>query len=127
MNTSELKDVLSWIKSTDLVEVSFKAGGKGFTLATAEAPARVPGAVFPSRYDCAASPAVGIFQSSALGKSKVEEGISVNAGDVLGLIDGGGKSKTEVKAAASGRVAKVLVEAGSAVQYGQPLFLIEPR
>jgi biotin carboxyl carrier protein len=127
MNTTELKDVLAWIKSTDLVEVSFKAAGKGFTLATAEAPVRIPNAVFPSRYDCVASPAVGLFQGSALGKSKAEEGASVAAGDVLGLIDGGGKSKTEVKANASGRVAKVLVEAGGAVQYGQPLFLIEPR
>lgn len=127
MNTSELKDVLSWLKSTDLVEVSFKSNGKGFSLGTAEAAPQIPSAVFPSRYDCVASPAVGIFQSSALGKSKAEEGVSVGSGDVLGLIDGGGKAKTEVKAAASGRVAKVMVEAGSAVQYGQPLFLIEPR
>lgn len=125
---NDLKDVLSWLKTTDLVEVSFKEGGKGFTLGTSEAPpAAVPSAVFPSRYTCVASPAVGLFQAAALGQPRAEEGREVAEGAVLGVIDGGGKASTPVKAPHAGRVARVLVEGGQAVQYGQPLFLIEPR
>ena len=124
---NDLKDVLSWLKTTDLVEVSYKENGKGFSLGTSEAPpAPIPSAVFPSRYECVASPAVGLFVP-ALGQAKAEEGREVAEGAQLGLIDGGGKAATPVKAPRAGRVARVMIEAGQAVQYGQPLFLIEPR
>ena len=32
----------------------------------------------------------------------------------------------EIETRASGRIVKILVENGQAVEYGQPLFLIEP-
>lgn len=128
MTTSEIKEIMAWLKSTDLVEVSFKNGGRGFCLATAEAPpAALPEARFPSRYACVSSQAVGLFEPSVLGRGRVEEGQKVAAGDVLGLIDTGGKDHPQVQAPCPGTVAKVLVEGGQAVQYGQPLFLIEPK
>lgn len=129
METARLKDVLSWIKTTDLVEVSFKEAGEGFALSTPEAPpAAIPEARFPSRYQCVSSPAVGLFQPQLLGQAKAgDEGREVAEGDSLGVVDGGGKSQTSVPAPCAGRVARVLVEPNQAVQYGQPLFLIEPR
>jgi acetyl-CoA carboxylase biotin carboxyl carrier protein len=127
MKTEQVKEIMSWLKTTDLVEISYKAGGTGFSLATAEAPAAVPEARFPSRYSCVASPAVGVFQPQALGKAGAEEGAAVGEGDPLGLVDTGGKAPVPVKASCAGRVARVMVEPGQAVQYGQPLFLLEPR
>jgi acetyl-CoA carboxylase biotin carboxyl carrier protein len=128
MNASELKEVMDWLKSTDLVEVSYKNGERGFSLATTEAPpAALPQARFPNRYACVAAQSVGVFQPNALGRSRAEEGREVAEGDVLGLIDTGGKEHPAVKAPCKGLVAKVFVEPGQAVQYGQPLFLIDPK
>jgi acetyl-CoA carboxylase biotin carboxyl carrier protein len=36
------------------------------------------------------------------------------------------KLMNEIEAKVGGRIAKILVENGHAVEYGQPLFLIEP-
>ena len=36
MKSAELEEVLAWVRSTDLVEVALKEGGRGFSLATAE-------------------------------------------------------------------------------------------
>lgn len=128
MNTSEFKGVMEWLKTTDLIEISYKENGRGFSLATPEAPpAALPEARFPSRYSCVAAQSVGVFQPSALGRPRTEEGREVAQGDVLGLIDTGGKEHPPVHAPCKGLVAKIFVEPGQAVQYGQPLFLIEPK
>jgi acetyl-CoA carboxylase biotin carboxyl carrier protein len=37
------------------------------------------------------------------------------------------KLMNEIEAKVAGRVAKILVENGHGVEYGQPLFLIEPE
>ena len=36
------------------------------------------------------------------------------------------KLMNEIESEADGRLVKVLVESGAAVEYGQPLFLIDP-
>ena len=129
MNTPELQGVMEWLKTTDLVEVSYHegAGGAGFSVATSEA-ASPSGDRFPSRFIAVTAQAVGLFQASPLGKAKpAEEGRSVAEGDVLGFIDGGGPKAKPVVAPAAGRLARVFVEPGDPVQYGQPLFFLEPR
>ena len=60
MKTEQLQEVMSWLKSTDLVEVQYKSGKDGFTLATAES---VPAPSYPipaSRFQPVTSPAVGL-------------------------------------------------------------------
>jgi hypothetical protein len=42
------------------------------------------------------------------------------------VVSGAGKPEP-VKAPRAGRVAKCFAEAGEAVEYGRPLFLLEPR
>lgn len=78
-----------------------------------------PGATVPGA-SSAVSPAVGIFQpgSSAVGGARVRAGDRLGAVDMLGI-------PQDVIAPADGIVMSVLVEAGTAVEYGQELIHIE--
>ena len=128
-DAEELRPIVDWIKSTDLVEVAFRKSGKGFALATPESPVRVPEGTPPvSRFIPVSSETVGIFQWAQPGKArKAEEGAAVVEGDELGVVVSGCGAAKPVKSPAAGRVAKCFAEAGQAVEYGQPLFLLEPR
>jgi biotin carboxyl carrier protein len=129
MDTTQIRSVLDWMKSTDLVEVAFKRSGQGFALSTADAPAAISGGSMPaSRFVPVASESVGVFQWAEPGKARrAEEGTDVAAGDVLGVVVSGSGAPSPVKAPCAGRVAKCFAEAGEAVEYGRPLFLLEPR
>ncbi|MFZ9298005.1 MAG: acetyl-CoA carboxylase biotin carboxyl carrier protein [Hylemonella sp.] len=72
------------------------------------------------------SPMVGTFyRSSAPGaKPLAEVGQAVKAGDTLCIIEAM-KILNEIEADKSGTVTQVLCENGQAVEYGQPLFIIE--
>ena len=56
----------------------------------------------------------------------VAEGDLVKEGQVLCVIEAM-KLMNEIEAKAAGRIARVLVENAQPVEYGQPLFLVEPR
>ena len=72
------------------------------------------------------SPMVGTFyRSSAPGaKSFVEVGSQVKEGDTLCIIEAM-KILNEIEADKSGTVTQILGENGQAVEFGQPLFIIE--
>jgi acetyl-CoA carboxylase biotin carboxyl carrier protein len=55
----------------------------------------------------------------------VKEGDAVKEGQVLCIIEAM-KLMNEIEAKVAGRVVKVLVENGQPVEFGQPLFLMEP-
>jgi len=69
----------------------------------------------------ATSPAVGVFQPGA----KTVAGTRVRAGDRLGVVDMLGVPQ-EVVAPIDGIVVGVIVDAGTAVEYGQELIHLEP-
>ncbi len=73
------------------------------------------------------SPFVGTFYASpAPGSPKyVDVGARVKKGDVLCIIEAM-KIMNEIEAEFPGKVATVLAKDGQPVQYGQPLFQIEP-
>jgi len=73
------------------------------------------------------SPIVGTFYRSASPYSEVyvEEGSYVKKGQVLCIVEAM-KLMNEIESDADGRVAKILVENAKPVEYGEPLFLIEP-
>jgi len=122
----KLQAVMDWLKTTDLVAVSYHAGSFGFELATGPAPAAPPPGVPASRYIPVCAPAVGLFQASAPGRPKLgDEGRAVREGDVLGQVETGAGKPHEVRAPCAGRVARVFIAGGQAVQYGQPLFFLE--
>ena len=72
------------------------------------------------------SPMVGVVYLSADPKSPnyVKVGDSVAEGDTVCLVEAM-KTFNPVKAHKGGRVAKILVEAGDPVEYGEPLVIIE--
>ena len=74
------------------------------------------------------APMVGTFYraSSPTADPYVQEGDAVKEGQVLCIIEAM-KLMNEIESKVGGRLARVLVENGQAVEYGQPLFLIDPQ
>lgn len=72
------------------------------------------------------SPMVGTFyrSSSPGAKAFVEVGDSIKAGETVCIIEAM-KILNEIEADKSGTVTQILCENGQAVEYGQPLFVIE--
>ena len=107
-------------------------------LAAAPAP-RTAAAVAADEADAAAaqavetghivkSPMVGTFYRSASpgGKPLVEVGSPIKSGEAICIIEAM-KIMNEIEADESGTVAKILCENGQAVEFGQPLYVIDRR
>ncbi|MBM4014796.1 MAG: acetyl-CoA carboxylase biotin carboxyl carrier protein, partial [Planctomycetes bacterium] len=73
------------------------------------------------------SPMVGTLYRAPSPEAKpfVMEGDTVKADSVLCIIEAM-KVLNEIKAEKAGKIVQILVENGEAVEYGQPLFLIQP-
>jgi acetyl-CoA carboxylase biotin carboxyl carrier protein len=108
--------------------------------ATAPAPAATPAAAEasglpdpvviverPGNMVTLEAPMVGTFYraSSPTAEPYVREDDVVKEGQIVCIIEAM-KLMNEIEAKVAGRVAKILVENGQPVEYGQPLFLIEP-
>ena len=91
----------------------------------AAAPALEPAPVVETSH-AVKSPMVGTFYRSASPGAKpfVEVGDVVKEGDTICIIEAM-KILNEIEADKSGKVSKILCQNGQAVEYGQPLFLID--
>ena len=98
------------------------AAGAG---AAGAAPAAAPGA--PSSAETIPSPLVGTFYRSPSPDAPpfIKEGDRVSAETVICIVEAM-KVMNEVKAERSGVIRRVLVQNASPVQFGQPLFEIDP-
>jgi len=74
------------------------------------------------------APMVGTFYRAPAPDAApfVNEGDFIKEDQVLCIIEAM-KLMNEIESKVAGRVAKILVENGQPVEYGQPLFLVEPR
>jgi acetyl-CoA carboxylase biotin carboxyl carrier protein len=74
------------------------------------------------------SPIVGTFYRSPSPDADpyVEEGDYVKKGQVLCIVEAM-KLMNEIESEADGRIMRILVESTKPVEYGQPLFLIDPN
>jgi acetyl-CoA carboxylase biotin carboxyl carrier protein len=97
----------------------------------ASAPLAAPPVATPAAPEAPAghtvkSPMVGTFYraSSPGAKSFVEIGSQVKEGETICIIEAM-KILNEIEADKSGTIAQILCENGQAVEYGQPLFIIE--
>ena len=72
------------------------------------------------------SPMVGTFYSASSPEAKpfVQVGSVIKAGDTICIIEAM-KILNEIEADHSGTVTKILVDNGQAVEYGQPMFIID--
>jgi len=101
------------------------ADGRSPATAKVEAPGRAEAAAGLVALE---APMVGTFYRAPAPDADpfVREGDVVEEGQVLCIVEAM-KLMNEIEAKVGGRVAKILVDNGQPVEYGQPLFLIEPR
>jgi len=155
MNLKELKELIEMLKNTDVSELEIERNGvkvrirKGgdvtfhpamprmeYPPAAIVAPAvsasdrpaaDTPQAPAASNQIKVTSPIVGTFyRSSSPDKPPyVETGDTVKKGQVLCIIEAM-KLMNEIESETSGKVVQILVEGGQPVEYGQPIFVIEP-
>ena len=147
MVPEELQSLVAFLKSTDLVEITWERNGTKISLRRDEAGVEIvssPASALPSAAPAPApaaapaespavpepptirSPMVGTFlRSAGSGRAPlVEVGSRVTPGQKVCVIEVM-KILKDVTASESGRIAKVLIESGHPVEYGQPLFLLE--
>lgn len=142
LNFEEIRELVRIASEADITELEVEAGHLRVAIRkTPRASAPLPPAASPTRTPSAApleepsshwvpvaAPMVGTFYR-APGPDQppfVQEGDRVEAGQTLCVIEAM-KMFNEIPAEVSGRVVRVLVENGAPVEYGQPLFLIDPR
>lgn len=102
-----------------LTAAALSPAGTPAAAAPAEAPAAPEGKVIKS-------PMVGTFYRSASpgAKSFAEVGDSIKLGQPICIIEAM-KIMNEIEADAEGKVLRILCENGQAVEFGQPLFVVE--
>lgn len=131
MDSTPIKAVADWMKTADLAEVVYRKNGTGFSLTAlgANDPAQLSAPAMPAgRFVPVASDGVGVFQWNEPGKArKADEGVDLAAGDLIGVLVTGSGAFKPVTTPSAGRVAKLFIDAGQAVEYGQPLLLLEAR
>ena len=93
--------------------------------AAASAPAVAPAPVAPEGH-AVKSPMVGTFYRSAApgAKAFVDVGSTVSVGDTICIIEAM-KLMNEIECDKAGVIKAIMVESGQAVEYGQPMFMIE--
>jgi len=143
MELEDLKDLIELLKETDITELQIEKDGTKVKIkreklfSSIETPVH-KSAVFKEkivaetenaaqRLVTVTSPIVGTFYRSPSPDAPpfTEMGMKVNKGQVLCIVEAM-KLMNEIESDADGIVVKVLVENGQPVEYGEPLFLIEP-
>lgn len=91
-----------------------------------ESPKKLSG-LDDDRYTKVLSPFVGTFYRSPSPEadSYVREGQVVKKGDVLCIVEAM-KLMNEIECESNGKIISILAENGQPVEYGEPLFLIDP-
>ena len=141
------KQVVDLAMAHDLAELEVESGGLRVRVVrrhaptpvtatqAAAAPAALPQAEGIERAAKAASgtvtieaPMVGTFYRSTSPEAPpfVSEGDTIKEGQALCIIEAM-KLMNEIESKLAGRIVKILVENAQPVEFGQPLFLVEPR
>jgi acetyl-CoA carboxylase biotin carboxyl carrier protein len=114
---------------SEIASSSSSAGGGRQSLPSASAPAptAAPSAAEPRPGTVVTSPFVGTFYRTPAPDQPafVEVGTSVRKGQVLCIIEAM-KLMNEIESDVAGRVAEIFAQNGQPVEFGQPLFRIEP-
>jgi acetyl-CoA carboxylase biotin carboxyl carrier protein len=99
--------------------------GAGAATGASPVPAATPAPAAPTGH-VVKSPMVGTFYRSASPGAKpfIEVGSQVKEGETVCIIEAM-KILNEIEADKGGTITEILVENGQAVEYGQPLFVIE--
>lgn len=143
MEFEDLKELIELVKDTDITEIQVEKDGSKVKIKREKILSSLDMAVHKTpamrekisaesedetqRLVTVTSPIVGTFYRSPTPDAAhfVEVGIKVNKGQVLCIIEAM-KLMNEIESDVDGLVVKILVENGQPVEYGEPLFLIEP-
>lgn len=143
MEIDDLKELIDLLKETDITELQFEKDGSKVRIKRERmlSPMEIQVKKFgglqekgisetaeeETRLITITSPIVGTFYRASSPESApfVEVGSRVKKGQVLCIVEAM-KLMNEIESEIDGTVIKVLVENGQPVEYGEPLFLIEP-
>ena len=125
MDVKTLTKMTKWMESTDLEEITWRSGDDKISLKLNNNPAH--SATISSTLEPVLSPSIGIFRFARPGKTNhLKEGSAVKTGAELGVVEVG-KDFKSVPAPSDGLLKIISIEDGKPVEYGQPLFFIEPK
>ncbi len=125
MDIKTLTKISKWMETTDLEEITWKSGEDKISLKINNNPAHT--ATISTNLEPVLAPSIGMFRFARPGKTNhLKEGASVKKGQELGVIEVG-KDFKPVPAPADGLLKIISVEDSKPVEYGQPLFFVEPR
>ncbi len=148
MDIRKVKKLIELLEESGISEIEISEGEESVrisrypkpgtvTMTSAPAPPAPPAAAPPAaaaaepaappvRGQQVTAPMVGTFYTGPAPGSKpfVEIGTEVKPGDTLCVIEAM-KMMNQIESEFAGRVASILVENGSPVEFGQPLFVIE--
>ncbi len=143
MEHEDLKELIELLKDTDITELQIEKNGTKVKIRREKilSPLDLPIQKSPvlqekisappgdetQRLVTITSPIVGTFYRAALPDANpfVEVGSRVKKNQVLCIVEAM-KLMNEIESEVDGIVVKILVENGQPVEYGEPLFLIEP-
>lgn len=145
MNLKDIKDIFRFIKNTDILEFELERedGKVRFKRGTVQQQSHVDivqtgsqppvqriegeGEQRKTNLKTVESPMVGTFYRAPSPEAApfIEIGDTVSKGQMLCIIEAM-KLMNEIESEYSGKVVSILVENGQPVEYGEPLFLIEP-
>ncbi|MBE0425825.1 MAG: acetyl-CoA carboxylase biotin carboxyl carrier protein [Nitrospirae bacterium] len=143
MELEELKELIELLKETDVTELQIEKDGtkvkikREKILSSIEIPVHKPSVIQEKasvetedetqRLVTITSPIVGTFYRAPSPEANpfVEVGATVIKGQVLCIVEAM-KLMNEIESDVDGIIVKILVENGQPVEYGEPLFLIEP-
>ncbi len=143
MELEDLKNLIELLKETDITELQLEKDGTKVKIKREKLLSSLEMSALKStslhekivaeteeetqRLVTITSPIVGTFYRSISPEAApfVEVGLKVNKGQVLCIVEAM-KLMNEIESDIDGVVVKVLVENGQPVEYGEPLFLIEP-
>ena len=144
MELDEIKNLIELLQDSDITELQIEKEGSKLKIkrekfltafepsALVSKPAAAPaeentGTVDDQKLITINSPIVGIFYSAQSPESPsfVSVGSRVTKGQVLCIVEAM-KLMNEIESDADGTIAKILIENGQPVEYGEPLFLVDP-
>ena len=142
MELDDLKELIEYLKETDITEISIEKDGIKVKIKREKilSPMDISLQKFGSlqekvtreteeetRVITVTSPIVGTFFRAPSPEADpfVETGSKVKKGQVLCIVEAM-KLMNEIESEVDGVVIKILVDNGQPVEYGEPLFLIEP-
>ena len=145
MELDEIRQLIELLKETDITELQLEREGAKLKIKREKYLSSFEALSHPKKPEVAApgetraevteesklvtitSPIVGIFHRSPSPEASpfVEVGNTVKKGQALCIVEAM-KLMNEIESDTDGIISKILVDNGQPVEYGEPLFLIEP-